>query len=82
MRPDVLGVVEDAAGAVELGARGVRLADEVRVDGLAGQGPRHVGRRHFHEPDVRRVHALVLHELADHEVLVAVLARAGRRCGP
>ena len=39
VRPDVLRVVEDAARAVELGLRGERLADEVRVDRAAPRAP-------------------------------------------
>ena len=44
--------------------------------------PRHVRRRHLYEADLVRLHPLILHQLVDDQVLVAILAGDGEGLAP
>src|SRR5262245_9704919 len=77
MRPDVFGEIEHSPAAVEFGSGGMRLADEVSVNRPGRERAWHVGRRHFDEPDLVWLDALIFHQLVDDQILVAVFARNG-----
>ena len=81
VRPDVLGIIQNASATIEFRPCCIGLTDEVGINGVSSESTGHVGRRQFDESDFIRADPLVLHQLMDHEVLITVFAGDGE-CFP
>src|SRR5262249_43145907 len=75
VRPDILSIVKHSPGSIELGLCCVWFSNKICIYGAGSERGRHVRGRQLNEPDLVGPDTLILHELANDKVLVAVATR-------